>query len=135
MNAYASPSGQSWPTAGDIDVANVNFPQIDETSPLQNSVITQDGATFTINVNTFDSFARPTSETKSSSLGYSKTDTTAYQDDTNLWVLGLITGNATNGVYSEQTSYDSLDQPYQHWIFGRLDSTNAWNANGTLASV
>jgi len=135
VNAYADPTGQPWPTAGDIDVTNINSPQIDEISPLQNSVITQDGATFATHANAFDNLARATSITESSSLGYSKTDTTSYQDDTNLWVLGLVTQTATNGIVVTRNSYDSLDQPTSQYAFGRLVSTNAWNANGTLASI
>src|SRR6185312_1490285 len=103
--------------------------------PVTQTTITQDGATFTTAVNSFDAFARPTSEAASSSLGYSKTDTTSYQDDLNLWVLGLTTSTATNGITSSQTTYTSLDLPYQQYAFGKLVSTKAWNSDGTLASV
>jgi len=108
--------------------------------PVTKTVISQMvgaqvGATFTTAVNSFDAFARPTSEAASSSLGYSKTDTTGYQDDLNLWVLGLTTSTATNGITSSQTTYTSLDLPYQQYAFGKLVSTKAWNSDGTLASV
>lgn len=136
VDAYANPSGQPWPTAGDIDVANVNFPQIDETSPLQNSVITQDGATFTTVVNAFDSYARVTSETGNNTTGgWTKTTVTNYHDDTNLWVLGQIAKVTVNSIAAEQDDYDSLDRPVHNWKFDKLISTNAWNGDGTLASV
>lgn len=103
--------------------------------PIASTQITQDGATFTTSVNTFDAFARAISENASSSLGYSKTDTTSYQDDLNLWVLGLTAGTITNGITTSQTTYTSQDLPYQHSAFGKLVSTKGWNSDGTLASV
>lgn len=136
-NTYADPTGGPWPTSYGIAFqSHTNHDQIEELSPLKTRVTNQDGATFTTSINSFDDFARATSTTESSSLGYSKTDTTSYQDDTNLWVLGLTTGTATNGISSSAATYDSHDLPYQEYAFGRLVSTKAWNdADGTLTSV
>ncbi|HET7931094.1 MAG TPA: RHS repeat-associated core domain-containing protein [Rhodanobacteraceae bacterium] len=36
---------------------------------------------------------------------------------------------------ASQTSYDSLDRPTSHYAFGKLVAMDAWNADGTLASV
>ena len=72
----------------------VSDPASSRIRPVVSRTITQQGSTYTTTVPQcgpalcFDAFARPTSETKSSSLGHSKTDTTEYHDDLNAWVLG-----------------------------------------------
>ena len=121
--------------AGHDPQFNFVNPMGNRNRPVTQTTITQDGTTFTTTVNSFDDFARSTSETSSSSLGYSKTDTTGYQDDLNLWVLGLTASTATNGITSSQTTYTSLDLPYQQYAFGKPVSTKAWNSDGTLASI
>jgi len=136
VSTYANPTGGPWPaTFGQSLQPYLNHAQISEISPLKTTVITQDGATFSTDVNTFDDLARATSTTESSSLGYSKTDTTSYADDTTHWVLGLVTQTATGKTIVSQTNYNNLDQPTSQCSFGRLVSTSAWNNNGTLASM
>lgn len=120
--------------AGQDVQLNYISPMGNRDRPVAQTTVTQDGATFTTAVNSFDDFARATGETESSSLGYSKTDTTTYADDLNRWVLGLVTASATNGIAQAQTTYTSEDLPYQQYAFGRLDSTDTWNGDGTLAS-
>ena len=135
-NTYANPTGGPWPGSyGSNLQARTNFAQTGELSPLAKHVTSQDGATFTTSVNSFDAYARATSKTESSSLGYSKTDTTSYYNDANLWVLGLVTQTTTNGIVTSQTSYDSLDRPINEYAFGKLVSTKTWNGDGTLASI
>ena len=58
--------------------------------PLEERAITVQGVTFTRRANSFDAFARPVAVTQSSTLGYSRTDTTAYSDNLSRWVLGAI---------------------------------------------
>lgn len=135
VNTYANSTGNPWPGSyGTSLQTRINFAQTEGVSPLLTSTESQQGATFTTSVNTFDSYARATSTTKSSSLGDSKTDTTTYTDDASNWVLGLVTQTATNGIASSQTTYNSADQPYQQYAFGKLVSTKTWNGNGTLAT-
>ena len=143
--AYVSDTQATSEPFADIAGQDLQFsfvsPMGNRNRPVILTTIAQDGATFTTAINNFDAFARPTSETASSSLGYSKTDTTGYQDDLNLWVLGLTASVATNGITSSQATYTSLDLPYQQYAFGKLVSTKAWHPNdgtdqaGTLASV
>lgn len=135
VNTYANPTGGPWPADYGIPLqAYTNHAQTTEVSPLQTRTITQDGVTFTTRVDAFDDFAQATNTTESSSLGYSKTDTTSFDNDLNHWVLGLVEQTTTNGIVDSQTSFDSLDQPTSAYAFGRLVSTKAWNADGTLAS-
>ena len=140
VNTYANPTGGPWPSSyGTPLQPRTNHAQIEEVSPLQKRVVSQDGATFTTDVNSFDAFAHVTSQTESSSLDYSKTDTTTYQNDTNLWVLGLVTQTATSGIVDSQISYDSHDMPTIEKSFGRVVSTKTWNyaagQGGTLANI
>ena len=121
--------------AGEDLLPNFTSPMGNRNRPVTHTAITLDGATFTTSTNSFDAFVRSTSETASSTIGYSKTDTTGYQDDLNLWVLGMTASTATNGITSSQTTYDSLDRPSQQYAFGKLVSTKTWNSDGTLASV
>jgi len=137
-STYADPTKGPWPaTYGRTLQSYLNGAQLTEISPLQTSTITQDGASFGTSVNTFDDLARAISTTESSSLGYSKTDTKSYTDDTTNWVLGLVTQTTTSGIVDSQTSYDSKDLPtVEKGLGGRLVSTKVWNDTyGTLTSV
>lgn len=59
--------------------------------PLMSVTTTQQDATFTRNHTAFDTYGRPTTTVKSSSLGHSRTESTTYaQDNTYYWVLGQI---------------------------------------------
>ncbi|MES2403694.1 MAG: RHS repeat-associated core domain-containing protein [Pseudomonadota bacterium] len=115
--------------------------------PITQTTITQDGATFTTSVNSFDAFARDTGETQTGTgIGTydgatSKTVTTNYSDDLAHWVLGLVTKTATNNVVVSQTYYNGLDQPTDQYSFGKHVLTRSWHPadgtdqGGTLASV
>lgn len=136
VNAYADPTGGPWPASYGHELQpHDNRAQIQEKSPLQTRTITQDDATLTTHVNTYDSLARAVNATESNSLGYRRTNTTTYADDTNHWVLGLVTQSTTNGIIDSQTSFDGLDEPTSEYAFGRLVSAKAWNADGTLSSL
>jgi len=135
VDETAAPNEPFPSVAGQDQLGNDIHPTGNRLRPVTQTTIARDGATFTTSINSFDDFARSTSETASSTLGYSKTDTTSYQDDLNLWVLGLTTAETTNGITDSQTTYTSSDLPYQHSVFGKLVSTKAWNSDGTLASV
>ena len=152
-NAYlsedAAPNEPFASIAGVDQLGNDIHPTANRNRPLVSTQIVQDGATFTTAVNSFDDFARSTSETESSTLGYSKTDTTTYQDDLSRWVLGQVSSTSVLGAavpcaastvndtnLTTCTIYDSnTDLPTQTYGFGKLVSTKAWNGDGTLASV
>ncbi len=106
--------------------------------PKIQTTITQDGATFNNRVNAFDSYARPLSVSKFSSLGYSKTDVTEYHDDTAKWVLGQVKRqyNAETGIVMLQTDYDAgTALPIRNYSFGKLQNTLGYNGDGTLHTV
>jgi YD repeat-containing protein len=108
--------------------------------PMSSSTTTQDGVTFTTSINAFEQFARPTSITKSSSLGYTRTDVNAYENNLNKWVLGqvktLTNTNTTPNVVVGQTIYDATTAlPLQTYSNGQLQVTMTYNTDGTLATV
>jgi len=104
----------------------------------------QDGVTFSSQVastcngnNTlcFDNFVRPTTVTQSSTLGYSRTETTTYADNTGKWILGQVATRATNGILAQQTTYDSTYAlPVGSYAFGKLQQTLGYDTTSTVAS-
>jgi len=139
---YADATSQSFP-----DVAGRNPLRYSDAltsaglRPQSSSVITQDGATFATTVNTFDAFARATSETETGTgIGTdtgatSRTEATTYADDTSRWVLGMVKQKTINGTTTSKIDYDSLDRPTSESEFGKPVWTKIWNVDGTLASV
>jgi YD repeat-containing protein len=111
--------------------------------PTVSTNVTRQGVTFTSQVNVdceaagvycLDRFARPLSMTKSSTLGYSKTDTTMYHDNLGKWVLGQVATQATDGVQSARTEYDANAMPWKTYAFGKLQQTLAYDTTSTVAS-
>ena len=107
--------------------------------PMEKKVVSQQGASFTLEVAAgaggFDSWARPLSVTRSSSLGASRVDTTTYADNTSLWVLDQIS-HINSGVLELQSySYNAKAQPTASFEFGVLRSSRTYNTDGTLATV
>lgn len=104
--------------------------------PISSAVISQDGVTYTTAVNAFDVFARPTSKTKSSSIGYSKSDTIEYADNLNSWVLGQVKRTTTNGNEVSRADFDSVSAlPTARYSFGLLVNQYGYAGDGTLSSV
>ena len=107
--------------------------------PLRQRQISLDGVTYTYTVNTFDSFARPVSMTRSSNIsyGYSRTDSTEYHDDLSKWVLGQVKRSYTGGVEVSETEFTSNAQPYRTFRYNDATpvQTLTYNADGTVATV
>ncbi|WP_083491953.1 hypothetical protein [Stenotrophomonas chelatiphaga] len=104
--------------------------------PLAKKIIVRDGATLTWEATTFDAKARPVKVTRSSTLGYSRTDTTAYHDNTGAWLLGQtasVTNNDT-GLVESQTSFNGMALPVEQRQFGKLVQTLNYHADGAVAS-
>jgi YD repeat-containing protein len=126
--------GTNWLTYSDALATKLLRPQ-------SGTVINQGGVNFTTSTNSFDAFARPTSETQTGTgIGAyggatSRIDTTTYADDTGRWVLGMVKQKSVNGTIASKTDYDSLDRPTNEYAFGKRVLTKAWNNDGTLASV
>ncbi|MDR7099169.1 YD repeat-containing protein [Lysobacter niabensis] len=140
----AEVAGQNFFTRYGI-IYNGDDPSTARVRPVTKRVIQQDGATFTnevakgcptAGVYCFDWMARPTSETKSSSLGYSRTDTTEYYDDQTNWVLGQVKKSTVAGIETGRTDYDAVTAlPITAYEFGKLKQTLTYNADGTVATM
>ncbi|MCK9386262.1 MAG: RHS repeat protein [Nevskia sp.] len=106
--------------------------------PRTQTVVSQNGDTFTSTVNSFDAYARPVSMTQSSSLGSSRSDTMAYYDDTTRWVLGQVRSvtNTNTGAVMMAMDFDAATAlPIRVYQFGLLQMNLAYNADGTVASM
>jgi len=123
------PTGQAYPAHVGDPFKLLNDPGTGVLRPIRQKKTTQDGATFTWQVNnasgvySFDSYARPLSVTKSSTLGYSRTEATAYSDNLTKFVLGQVksvTKTApTPSVVMESTTYDATTAlPTAKYEFG-----------------
>lgn len=105
---------------------------------IKNNGLVQDGVGFHADVNQFDSFLRPVSVGVWSSLGYGRTDSTVYYDDTARWVLGQVASqtNQDTGKVVSRTEFDSATSlPVARYSFERLDNLLSYNSDGTLASI
>jgi YD repeat-containing protein len=105
--------------------------------PLARKVIVRDGVMLAWEATLFDAKARPVKVTRSSTLGHSRTDTTAYHDNTAAWLLGQtasLTNNDT-GLTETHTSFNGQGLPVEQRQFGKLVQTLSYHADGALSSV
>lgn len=104
--------------------------------PLQRRQVVRDGVTMTWQANSFDSYGHPASVTRSSTQGVSRTDTTAYYNDTSAWILGQVATQTNNdtGLVEAQTTYNANGLPYERRQFGKLVQKLAYHADGSIAS-
>ena len=124
---YPSPAGYSGNPRSDALVSQYHTPQSRRTT-------TQQGVDFVWQANSFDSFARALSVTRASSLGHSKTETTAYDDHLGKWMLGrLASVTDSSGVVEQRTTYSpTTGLPTASHTYGRLVESYTHHANGLL---
>ncbi|MEW9625817.1 hypothetical protein [Rhodanobacter geophilus] len=137
-NLYANPTGGPWPTSYGIDLQERdNYLQTQEGAPLQQRTITQDGSSFIWQALAFNAYTQPTDVKRYNNIGQpSIEETTAYLNDTSLWVLGLpqtVTNKGTGEVETSNT-YNSLDELTTRARFGETLMNYTWNGAGQLAS-
>jgi RHS repeat-associated protein len=125
---YADPIGTSPQPRTTGDLAYRHTPQAAR-------VITQQGSAFTWQANAFDTYARTSSVTRSSSLGPTRTETTTYSDHLGKWVLGQVASvtEASTGGVVQSHSYDLVTaNRTASYAFARLTDSYSYNADGTL---
>lgn len=83
----------------------------------------------------FDRFGRPQQVQRASSLGYSATDTMAYEHLLGRWIVGLLKQKGTDGAEVERTDFNGMGDPERTYRFGKLAYTLGYGANGVLTSV
>lgn len=106
--------------------------------PLRQRSILQQGTTFGWTVNSFDAWAKPTSVTRASSLGFTRTELTTYHNNLSRWVLGQVTSvqDQGTGLYPVQVAYHATSVlPTSLTQFGQPVQTYAYHADGNLHTV
>lgn len=136
VNRYRATDAGPYPSwIGDSDQMRSDPLQAEHHSPLDRKVITQQGVSFTWLVNAFDVHARSTAITRSSSLGYSRSEVTTYFDHIGKWVLGQVASVAElgTGLAMESHSHDTTTaNRTASYSFGLLQQRFAYYGDGTL---
>ncbi|WP_457097720.1 RHS repeat domain-containing protein [Lysobacter sp. P5_B9] len=144
MSEAEAASGQGFFTRYGL-IYNGDDPSTARVRPLVRRIVQQDGATFTSEVAKgcttataycFDAFARAAKERKFSSLGYTRDDTTEYQDDAVKWVLHQVKRTTVAGIEVDRTDFDAATVlPIRTYKYGKLQQTLTYNADSTVATV
>ncbi|MGN6829290.1 RHS repeat-associated core domain-containing protein [Paucibacter sp. M5-1] len=133
--AYQSPSGMSYPEPVGISPSEVSDDLASRHRPQHQRVITQQGTSFSWTANSFDSFARPTSVTRTGPSG-SRSETISYFDQTSRWVLGQTDAIVSGGMTVLDHDYDTgTALPTAIRKFGVLQQSYTYHADGTVATV
>lgn len=104
--------------------------------PVQGKVVSQDGVQFTRQVQTFDSSVREIDVVESNSSGQSRTSSTQYYDNPQLWVRGQTLNTVSNGIEVARTEFDgNTALPVRAYSFGRLAQQVSYAADGTVATA
>ncbi len=104
--------------------------------PVQSTVVNQDGVQFTRQVQTFDASVREVDVVESNSAGQSRSTTTQYYDNPQLWVRGQPARTVLNGIEQSRTEFDtSTALPLRAYAFGRLNQQVSYAADGTVATA
>ena len=135
---YRAPDAGPYPSfAGTSPQRRGNGELASRWTPEDQRVITQQGVAFNWNASGFDTKARPTVIARASSLGYSRTETTAFYDHTAKWVLGQTASvtEASTGRVPVANGFDPATANLTSTTrFGRLDQSFTYNGDGTLAT-
>jgi RHS repeat-associated protein len=133
----ASASGQVFPDQFGIDPQESNNPFASKNRPKVINQLQLQNVNFTTTINGFNNFLNPTSITKSSSLGDSRTDTITYENNLSKWVLGQVktVTNSNTGKVVSDTTYNANAQPVASSSFGLPQGSTTYNADGTIATM
>ncbi|KQZ66752.1 hypothetical protein ASD55_17345 [Rhodanobacter sp. Root561] len=139
-NHYAASTTGAWPSVYGYNLqSRMNLTIVQQVAPLQQRVITQDGDTYTWLAEAFDAYAQTTKTKRSNTIAGQTAieESTAYRNDTNLWVLGLpltVTNVATGEVESSTTYDTSNDTLLTRSRFGQTLMHYTFDSAGQLAS-
>jgi YD repeat-containing protein len=97
--------------------------------------IQRQDVTFTRETLTFDRFGLPEKVRRSSTLGYTTTDTTQYWPVGSVWVIGQPWKSWSGDRLVSQTEYDARVQPTRNYSFGLLVGSYTYLPNGMLGSI
>lgn len=101
--------------------------------PQDKRTISQQGASFVWEATAFDGMERPISVTRSSSLGFSRIETTVYSDHSTLWVLGQIGSVSSGGLAMLSNEYHAGTATLTGTKnFGKTQYSYTYRTDGTL---
>ena len=104
--------------------------------PLAQRTITQQGVTFNWQATTYDTLARLAAVTRSSSLGYARSESTTYSDNKTKWVMGQVASQTIGNLVPRSTNYDvTTALPLNTSEFGKLKANYAFWGDGTLRTL
>ena len=134
---YRSPAAGPYPDPVGYSLQQVmDNTEVARHHPVDQRIIDQQGVAFTWQADSFDSQARPVQVTRSSSLGHSRTETTAFNDNLNLWVLGQVVSVSVGGLVQESHQYDPATAlRSSSSAFGLLKSQFEYHPTGLLHKV
>lgn len=135
-----------WPLAGTQFAARLGSTQQVRTGgytaeylrPGIQTTTSRDGATFSSTVTALDGMGRPLSTLSNSSLGFARTESRQYHDNTARWVLGQTarTVNVETGAETARTVFDANTAlPIEQYAFGELQMRLSYYADGQVESV
>ena len=104
--------------------------------PVQSTTVQQDGVLFTRQVQTFDASIREVAVVESNNAGFSRSTSTEYYDNAQLWVRGQTARSIVNGIEQSRTEFDgNTAQPLRAYSFGKLAQQVSYAADGTVSTV
>lgn len=98
--------------------------------PEKTVTTTQQGATFTKTVTNYDTKGRAATIVRSGP-GHSRTDTTEYEDEPSLWVLGSVKRTTSAGIETSRTEFGWKHLPWKSYGFGKLKHTISYETAAT----
>lgn len=104
-------------------------------APVDQRITSEQGVNFTWEAQLFDSFARPLTVRRSSSLGMARTEKTAYFDHISKWILGQVESvtEVTTGKVITKNGYDPATANLTSVSrFGHLEQAMTYYADGSL---
>ena len=144
-NSYLTTSnGQSFSDSYGVDPHLGNNPFANKIRPLIATRITQDASSFDTTVDTcasanrycFDAFGRATRLVEGNTLQSSRTNSTEYFDDFNLWVIGQIRRELSgDSTVVSQIEYNAQSLPWRVYRYGKLRGTTNYHADGNVANI
>ncbi|MGH8052162.1 MAG: hypothetical protein ACREPB_15985, partial [Arenimonas sp.] len=130
------------PFAGSVGVNFSSDPSETRIRPMVSSKVLQQGVEFNNIVTGFNNFAQPVGTTKSSSLGYTRSDAVAYENNLSNWVLGQVKAVTNTGAGPDtelsRTYYDPITAlPLRIYSFGQTqpDTTFTYLTDGNISTV
>jgi len=100
--------------------------------------ITQQDTTFVWEVLNYAAFAQPATVSRSSSMGYSRTEYTEYNNNLAKWIMGQVSKitELNTGKVMMENQYDPTTSVLLNTSkFGKLQQSMTYNADGTLRTV